>query len=743
MRRIFPFIKKYWRLYLAALVLVFILANTNLALPDYMSRIVNVGVQQNGIQSPLPDVMRPETMQKLALFQNEEEQANLQAAYRLVDPTVATDPAYPAGGSGPLWLLNSPEPAARSILEQAITKPLVIVQGITMLKENPEQAAQVLGPDFQERLAALPPDLDLFAALEKMPAEVRSTMLSKAGEQLDLLEGTMLNQLAIRAVSMEYQQIGIDIQSKQTNYILRTGAVMLLLALLTVVTSLSVSFLAARSSAGIARDLRSAIFDKVGRFSTAEFNTFSTASLITRSTNDIAQVQQMMYILVRMALMAPLIAAGGIVRALSKSPNMWWLIALAVILIVIIIAITFTIVVPKFKIVQSLVDRLNLVMRENLSGMLVVRAFNKESYEEKRFDKANKELTSTGLFIGRVMVAHFPLMNLVMTGLNVFIIYVGAREIAASTLRVGDMMAFMQYSMHIMFSFINLSLLFIMIPRSAVSAERIADVLETPIQIQDPAEPQNIPQPTQGKLEFRDVDFRYPGAEEDALHDISFTAEPGKTTAIIGSTGSGKSTLVQLIPRFFEVDKGAILLDGVDIRDLTQEDLRQQIGYVPQRALLFSGTVNTNLKVGKPDASEEEMRQALETAQAANFVFASPEGLETEIAQAGANLSGGQKQRLSIARALIRKPPVYIFDDSFSALDFKTDAALRRALKKTVKDSTIIVVTQRAATAKNSDQILVLDDGRLVGRGTHSELMEKCQTYREIAQSQLSQEELA
>lgn len=743
MRRIFPFIKKYWRLYLAALVLVFILANTNLALPDYMSRIVNVGVQQNGIQSPLPDVMRPETMQKLALFQNEEEQANLQAAYRLVDPTVAADPAYPAGGSGPLWLLNSPEPAARSILEQAITKPLVIVQGITMLKENPEQAAQVLGPDFQERLAALPPDLDLFAALEKMPAEVRSTMLSKAGEQLDLLEGTMLNQLAIRAVSMEYQQIGIDIQSKQTNYILRTGAVMLLLALLTVVTSLSVSFLAARSSAGIARDLRSAIFDKVGRFSTAEFNTFSTASLITRSTNDIAQVQQMMYILVRMALMAPLIAAGGIVRALSKSPNMWWLIALAVVLIVIIIAITFTIVVPKFKIVQSLVDRLNLVMRENLSGMLVVRAFNKESYEEKRFDKANKELTSTGLFIGRVMVAHFPLMNLVMTGLNVFIIYVGAREIAASTLRVGDMMAFMQYSMHIMFSFINLSLLFIMIPRSAVSAERIADVLETPIQIQDPAEPQNIPQPTQGKLEFRDVDFRYPGAEEDALHDISFTAEPGKTTAIIGSTGSGKSTLVQLIPRFFEVDKGAILLDGVDIRDLTQEDLRQQIGYVPQRALLFSGTVNTNLKVGKPDASEEEMRQALETAQAANFVFASPEGLETEIAQAGANLSGGQKQRLSIARALIRKPPVYIFDDSFSALDFKTDAALRRALKKTVKDSTIIVVTQRAATAKNSDQILVLDDGRLVGRGTHSELMEKCQTYREIAQSQLSQEELA
>lgn len=743
MRRIFPFIKKYWRLYLAALVLVFILANTNLALPDYMSRIVNVGVQQNGIQSPLPDVMRPETMQKLALFQNEEEQANLQAAYRLVDPTVATDPAYPAGGSGPLWLLNSPEPAARSILEQAITKPLVIVQGITMLKENPEQAAQVLGPDFQERLAALPPDLDLFAALEKMLAEVRSTMLSKAGEQLDLLEGTMLNQLAIRAVSMEYQQIGIDIQSKQTNYILRTGAVMLLLALLTVVTSLSVSFLAARSSAGIARDLRSAIFDKVGRFSTAEFNTFSTASLITRSTNDIAQVQQMMYILVRMALMAPLIAAGGIVRALSKSPNMWWLIALAVILIVIIIAITFTIVVPKFKIVQSLVDRLNLVMRENLSGMLVVRAFNKESYEEKRFDKANKELTSTGLFIGRVMVAHFPLMNLVMTGLNVFIIYVGAREIAASTLRVGDMMAFMQYSMHIMFSFINLSLLFIMIPRSAVSAERIADVLETPIQIQDPAEPQNIPQPTQGKLEFRDVDFRYPGAEEDALHDISFTAEPGKTTAIIGSTGSGKSTLVQLIPRFFEVDKGAILLDGVDIRDLTQEDLRQQIGYVPQRALLFSGTVNSNLKVGKPDASEEEMRQALETAQAANFVFASPEGLETEIAQAGANLSGGQKQRLSIARALIKKPPVYIFDDSFSALDFKTDAALRRALKKTVKDSTIIVVTQRAATAKNSDQILVLDDGRLVGRGTHSELMEKCQTYREIAQSQLSQEELA
>ena len=740
MRRLFPYFKKYWRYILAAFALLLIMTNADLMLPDYMSRIVNVGIQQNGIESPLPNVMRQSTLDNLALFQTEAERALLFGAYRLVN---SPDPAYPANATEPVYVLNPLDKAQHAALEKLIAKPLMFIYGLEMVQKNPELAAQILGPDIQSHLGDLPASLNLIEELKSMTVSERTAKLSPAMAQIDKLEPTMLKLMATRAVQAEYLALGIDIQQSQTNYVLKVGLAMLGLALIAVITSIATSYMASKTAAGVAADLRQAVFKKVQVFSRAEFDNFSTASLITRTTNDVTQLQQVIFMIIRMAIMAPLLAIGGVTRAIGKSPNMWWLIALAVAVLLLVIGLIFVIAMPKFKLMQKLVDKLSLVTRENLTGMLVIRAFNKEPFEEDRFDKANQELNQTNLFIGRLMITLFPLMNIIMSGLNVAIIWVGAREIAASTLQVGDMMAFMQYAMTIMFSFINLSMLFIMIPRAAVSADRIADVLETPIAILDPEEPKTLPQPVQGKIEFKDVDFRYPGAEEDVLHDINFEAHPGQVTAVIGSTGSGKSTLMNLIPRFFEVSKGKVLIDGVDVRDLKQVELRDQIGYIPQRALLFSGTIESNLKFAKADASEEEMKEAISIAQASEFVNQPDVGLQYEIAQAGANVSGGQKQRLSIARALVKRPPIYIFDDSFSALDFKTDSALRAAIKDRVSGSTVIVVTQRVATAKNSDQILVLDNGRVAGKGTHKELMQSCETYQEIANSQLSKEELA
>jgi ATP-binding cassette subfamily B protein len=632
---------------------------------------------------------------------------------------------------------------AAASLEKALTKPLVILYGFQMMQSNPQQAASFMGPELAAKLKALPAGTDLLSLFSQLPEAQLTQVKLAITQHLNSLDAMMLRQMAVRAVGNEYSVLGVNLQKNQTNYILRIGGRMILMALLAVATSIMVSFLASRTSAGVARDLRAAVFEKVSRFSSAEFNNFTTATLITRTTNDVSQVQQVIFMVIRMAFTAPMIGIGGVIRAIDKSPNMWWLIALAVFILLLFIMLAFALALPKFKVMQSLVDRLNLVIRENLSGLMVVRAFNKQSYEEQRFDKANQEVTGTIRFIGRVMTAMFPIINLVMTGLSVAIIWVGAREVAASTLQVGNLIAFMQYSAQIMFSFMNLSMLFIFIPRAAISGDRIADVLETPIQIQDPAEAKQLPEPVQGKVEFLDVDFRYPGAEMDILHDISFTALPGQVTTLIGSTGSGKSTVVNLIPRFFEVSKGSIQIDGIDIRDLNQHDLRNQIGFVPQKGLLFSGTIDSNMRIGDPTAEEAAVRQAVEIAQAADFVFNESAGLEAEVAQGGTNFSGGQKQRLSIARALVKKPPIYIFDDSFSALDFKTDAALRQALRKHTRNSTVLIVTQRVATAKNSDQILVLDNGRLIGRGTHQELLKSCQTYHEIASSQLSKEELA
>ena len=747
MKRLYPYIKPYWPLILLALGLLYVMASTDLALPDYLSQIINIGIQQNGIDTTIPEVMRASSLEKIALFQSEQERAETLAAYQRIEPgtpaSAALVPYYPGASLQPVYKRNALDAEAAASLEKALTKPLVILYGFQMMQSNPQQAASFMGPELAAKLKALPAGTDLLSLFSQLPEAQLTQVKLAITQHLNSLDAMMLRQMAVRAVGNEYSVLGVNLQKNQTNYILRIGGRMILMALLAVATSIMVSFLASRTSAGVARDLRAAVFEKVSRFSSAEFNNFTTATLITRTTNDVSQVQQVIFMVIRMAFTAPMIGIGGVIRAIDKSPNMWWLIALAVFILLLFIMLAFALALPKFKVMQSLVDRLNLVIRENLSGLMVVRAFNKQSYEEQRFDKANQEVTGTIRFIGRVMTAMFPIINLVMTGLSVAIIWVGAREVAASTLQVGNLIAFMQYSAQIMFSFMNLSMLFIFIPRAAISGDRIADVLETPIQIQDPAEAKQLPEPVQGKVEFLDVDFRYPGAEMDILHDISFTALPGQVTTLIGSTGSGKSTVVNLIPRFFEVSKGSIQIDGIDIRDLNQHDLRNQIGFVPQKGLLFSGTIDSNMRIGDPTAEEAAVRQAVEIAQAADFVFNESDGLEAEVAQGGANFSGGQKQRLSIARALVKKPPIYIFDDSFSALDFKTDAALRQALRKHTGNSTVLIVTQRVATAKNSDQILVLDNGRLIGRGTHQELLKSCQTYHEIASSQLSKEELA
>jgi len=548
---------------------------------------------------------------------------------------------------------------------------------------------------------------------------------------------------AARAVLAEYQALGVNTADIQRNYILRVGGIMLGIALVSAAATVAVGLLGARIAAGVARDLRRALYEHVMRFSGAEFSRFSTASLITRSTNDITQIQTVTTMLVRLVFFAPIIGVGATLRALDNSPSMWWIIALAVVILLSMVAVIFSVAVPKFKLVQELIDRLNQIARENLTGLMVVRAFGREDYEEQRFDEVNRELTSTNLFISRVFVVVMPFMMLILNGAMVLIIWVGAHQVAQAQMQVGDMMAFMQYAMQVVFAFMMLSMLFILYPRADVSANRIADVLETEMTILDPEDPEHFPEPFQPTVEFREVATRYPEAESDVICQISFKAEAGQTVGIMGTTGSGKSTVVDLIPRFFDVTQGQVLVHGIDVRDLPLSELRSVIGYVPQTSNLFTGTVESNLLFADDQAEQERLRQALATAQAENFVFSGEENLQTEVSQGGINFSGGQKQRLTIARALVKQAPIYIFDDSFSALDYKTDAQLRRALRRELSDSTIFIVSQRVATIKNADQILVLDEGNLIGQGTHQHLMETCGVYREIALSQLNQEALA
>lgn len=578
--------------------------------------------------------------------------------------------------------------------------------------------------------------------LELMPEEQRARITGMIGSKLNYMDGMMLRQGAMQLVRAEYLEIGIDTASLQSGYIRKTGGQMILFTLISILANITAGLLAARTAAGMAQKVRSDIFNRVENFNGEEFDKFSTASLITRTTNDVTQVQHVIFMLMRMVLLAPIMGIGGVIRAMGKAPSMAWIIGLAVLALLGLIIVVFIAATPKFKMIQKLIDRLNLVTRENLSGLMVVRAFNRQKYEEERFDRVNRELTSVNLFVVRVMVIMMPAMMLIMNLLSVAIIWVGAHQIAASSLQVGDMMAFLQYAMQIVMSFLMLSMIFIFLPRAAVSGNRIAEVLETEPTIKDPENPEEFPGTSEGRVEFRRVTFRYPGAEEDALRDISFTAEPGETTAIIGSTGAGKSTVVNLIPRFYDVTSGEILIDGSDIREVRQHDLREMIGYVPQKVTLFSGTVKSNLKYADEGAGEDVLVSSAETAQAMEFISSKPEGMDTAIAQGGQNISGGQKQRISIARALVKNAPVYIFDDSFSALDFRTDAALRRALKEKTGRSTLIIVAQRVSTIMKAERIIVLDEGRIAGQGNHEELMESCGAYREIVYSQMSMKEL-
>jgi ATP-binding cassette subfamily B protein len=745
MMRLIKYLKPYLLLIILAIVLLFIQANADLALPDYLSRIVNNGIQQNGVENAVPGAIRQSEMDKLILFMTTDERDRVLGDYTLVEPGSAAAGQYLAEytvlATEPIYVLKSVDAADIAALNPIMGKAFVAVSGIGQMTADPAQA-QALGQSLGIDLTQLPAGTDPLTLLEQLPAAQRATITTTIQERFATLGENMINQMAVGAVKAEYQALGVDTNTLQTNYILRTGGLMLLISLLGGVCTIAVGYLASKTAAGAARDIRKAAFEKVESFSSAEFDKFSTASLITRSTNDITQVQTVIFMIMRMVFYAPIIGVGGIIRAIDKSANMWWILALAVVVLIGLILLVFSISLPKFKIMQSLIDRLNLVTRENLSGMMVIRAFNKEQDEEKRFDTANRDLADTSLFVARVMVTLMPVIMLVMNGLTVGIIWVGAHQVAEANIQVGDMIAFMQYAMQIVFAFLMMSMMFIFLPRAAVSGGRIADVLETEISIHDPEQPRSFQTPFAPQIEFRDVSFRYPGALDDVLWNISFTAQPGETTAFIGSTGCGKSTVVNLIPRFYDVTEGAIYVDGIDLRTVRQRDLRDKIGYVPQKGTLFSGTIESNLRYADEEASEETVREAADIAQASEFILAKPEGFAADIAQGGANVSGGQKQRLAIARALVKRPPIFIFDDSFSALDFKTDSALRKALKEKTGDSTVLIVTQRVATVKNADQIIVLDKGRVVGKGSHHDLMESCETYQEIAQSQLSKEEL-
>ena len=747
MLRLTRYLKPYAWMILLAVVLLFVQANADLALPYYLSKIVNVGIQQGGVDSVVPVAIRQSEMDRLAIFLDDADKTALLAQYMLVDQTSPDHAAlvkkYPTLANEPVYVAGELDQTTIDTLAPALSQAWLAVSAIEQIIADPSKAAAMGGGFGGFDLSKLPAGTDLFMLLKQLPAAQITQMKARMQEQFAALGDSMVTQAAIRTVKAEYVALGMDAEKLQTAYILRIGGQMLLLTLLSVACTIAVGFIAARTSAGLARDLRKAVFEKVENFSGIEFDKFSTASLITRTTNDVTQVQMVTMMMVRMVIYAPIMGVGGVIRAMGKGSGMWWLIAVAVAILLSLIAIVFSIALPKFKSIQKLVDRLNLVARENLSGMMVIRAFNMQSFEENRFDKANRDLTAVSLFINRVMVIMMPLMMFIMSSLMLAIIWVGAHQVAEATMQVGDMMAFMQYAMQIVMSFLMLSMMFIMLPRAAVSGDRIADVLETEPTIHDPEMPQAFAKPVRGVVEFRDVGFRYPGADANVLCGINFTAQPGQTTAIIGSTGSGKSTVVNLIPRFFDVTEGAILVDGIDIRAVSQHDLRDQIGYIPQRGTLFSGTIESNLRYADDGADAETLRWAADIAQASEFIDARPEGMDAEIAQGGVNVSGGQKQRLAIARALVKKPPIFIFDDSFSALDFKTDAALRRALKTQTGDSTLLIVTQRVATVKNAEQIIVLEEGKMVGKGTHRELMETCKTYQEIALSQLSKEELA
>jgi ATP-binding cassette subfamily B protein len=741
MFKLIRYLKPYTVFIIIAIALLFVQAMSELALPDYMSDIVNVGIQQGGIEEAIPEAIEKETFGNVSLFLSKKDQEEVLKHYELITKESATYQEklekYPVLDKKDIYVLKDVEIKDRETLELTLAKALMAYSGI---KNGGAEGNENFSPPNG---ITIPEGADVFKLMRFIPETQRLEMLQQIDGMIEVMGANTVKQAGALAVKDIYNELGLETDRIQSDYVLWAGFRMILVTLLSALCTVMVAFIASKIAAASARTLRRDVFEKVENFSNSEFAQFSTASLITRTTNDITQIQLVVVMIIRMVFYAPIMGAGGVIKALEKSASMSWVIALAVIVLLGLVGIVFALALPKFKKIQKLIDRLNLVTRENLSGLMVVRAFNTQHFEEERFDVANEDVTKTNLFVNRVMVVLMPAIMFIMNGVMLLIVWVGAHHIEASSMQVGDMMAYIQYAMQIIFSFLMLTMLFIMIPRASVSGVRVSEILEVDPQIKDPEKPKELPKDFKGKVEFKDVCYRFPGAEENILNKISFTALPGQTTAIIGSTGSGKSTLLNMIPRFYDVCGGQVLIDDIDIRDIKQHELRDHIGYVPQKGVLFSGTIESNLKYADENASEKEMKKAAEIAQATEFIETKEEKYLTPISQGGTNVSGGQKQRLSIARALLKKPEIYLFDDSFSALDFKTDAALRRKLKEETGDSTMIIVGQRIATIKNADQILVIDEGKLVGIGKHNELMKRCQTYKEIALSQLSEEELA
>ena len=731
MKNLFKYAAEHWKALLLIIAVLFIQAYCDLSLPAYTSDIVNVGIQQGGVEDQVPEQISVEEMDRLLLFVPSDEQQTVLDSY-MEDENIYDVPAYVIKAG---------------MTDENMTELRDVLAGPMMLTAGFESGSEMTAQIEEQLKAALPDgmasdDMTVFDILQMMPEEQRDTLISGMEEMTAELPDTILDQAAVSFVGYAYKNLGIDMDGLQIRYLVTTGGKMAGLAFLGMAASVLVGFMASRVGAATGRDLRGRVFRKVVGFSNNEFDHFSTASLITRSTNDIQQIQLIIVMLLRIVLYAPILAIGGVIQVFQTNVSMSWIIGLAVVLIGLVILLLFLVAMPKFRIMQSLVDRVNLVMREILTGLPVIRAFSTQKHEEERFDRANRDLTRTNLFVNRAMTFMMPVMMLIMNGVSVLIMWNGAHGIDNGQMQVGDMMAFIQYTMQIIMGFLMLCMLSIMLPRAAVAADRVEEVLASRTAIKDPDRAEHFAENEKGVLRFDHVSFRYPGADENVLEDITFTAKPGETTAIIGSTGSGKSTLVNLVPRFYDVTAGSITLDGADIRNVSQHELREKLGYVPQKGVLFSGDIASNILFGNPDGSEAEMVEAARIAQAEEFIEGKKDRYQSPIAQGGSNVSGGQKQRLSIARAIAKHPEVFIFDDSFSALDFKTDVTLRKALRQKTKESTVLIVAQRISTIMNAEQIIVLDDGRIAGTGTHRELLENCEVYRQIAASQLSEAEL-
>lgn len=720
MLKLMKYLKKSAGYIVLIVGLLFLQAYCDLSLPDYTSKIVNIGIQQRGFEDGVPEKVRVSTMKALELFMDEDAGEKVEDSYK---------------EDGELYILNDDiTKETRQELNSILCKPMLMLGGMTSDSKESKAMCKKMG---------IPEDADPIKMLQQMPPEALSQMKEKMDEELGGMSESMLTQSAVAFVRAEYQAIGEDVDAIQMNYIKTSGIRMLLMALLIMLAAVSVTFLSARVAATLGHDLRDGVYRKVISFSGKEYNKFSTASLITRCTNDVQQVQQVMTMMFRIVLYAPIIGIGGVIKVLQTDSSLTWILAVAVAMILLLVFVLFKVAMPKVTIVQSLIDKLNLVSREILTGIPVIRAFSREKHEEERFEEANAKLTKTNLFVNRCMMLMMPTMMIIMNGVSVLIVYFGAHAVDNGTMQVGNIMAIIQYAMQIIMAFLMITAMSIMLPRANVSAHRINEVLKTESSIIDPEQPVKPSQDEMGTVEFDHVTFAYPDADGNVLTDISFKAHRGETVAVIGSTGSGKSTLVNLIPRLFDVTKGSVRVDGVDVRDMTQKDLRDRLGYVPQKGILFSGTIDSNIRYGKTDISEAEVREAAQVAQATEFIEQKSAAYNAPISQGGTNVSGGQKQRLSIARAVAKKPEIFIFDDSFSALDFKTDSNLRKALKEYTKEATTLIVAQRISTILHADQIIVLDDGQMAGIGTHRQLMKDCEVYRQIAMSQLSEEELA